>query len=50
MRFRQRFVEGDGWLSMEISGWREMGGQVGRWVAKQGDGWLSREMGGQVGR
>ncbi len=23
-----------------------MGGQEGRWVAKKGDGWLSREMGG----
>jgi hypothetical protein len=22
-----------------------MGGKVGRWVAKYGDGWLSREMG-----
>jgi hypothetical protein len=26
------------------------GWQVGRWVAKEGDGWLSREMGGQGGR
>jgi hypothetical protein len=25
---------------------REMGGQVGRWMAKEGDGWLSAEMGG----
>jgi hypothetical protein len=40
--------EGEGWLS------REMGGLVGRWVAKQRDGWLrrgrwvakKREMGG----
>jgi hypothetical protein len=31
---------GDGWLS------REMGGQVGRWVAKYGDRWLCTEMGG----
>ncbi len=30
---------GDGWLS------REMGGYVGRWVAKLGGEWLSREMG-----
>jgi len=29
---------------------REMGGKAGRWVAKQGDGWLSMEMGGKVGR
>ncbi len=26
-----------------------MGGSVGRWMAKKGDGWLSREMGGLVG-
>jgi hypothetical protein len=25
---------------------REMGGLEERWVAKQGDGWLSREMSG----
>ncbi len=34
--------EGDGWLS-EGDEWlnREMGGSVGRWVAKEGDGCLS---------
>jgi hypothetical protein len=26
----------------------EMGGQVGRWEAKQGDGWLSKYIGGEV--
>jgi hypothetical protein len=31
---------GDGWLR------KEMGGSVGRWVAKEGDRWLRREMGG----
>jgi hypothetical protein len=36
-------VQGDGWLSREISGKsREMGVKVGRWVAKLEDseGWL----------
>jgi hypothetical protein len=33
------------WLSQDMGGW-EMCGYVGRWVAKQGDGRLSREMGG----
>jgi hypothetical protein len=28
----------------------EMGGQVGRWEAKQGDGWLSKYIGGEVRR
>jgi hypothetical protein len=29
---------------------REMGGSAGRWVAKQGAGWLSRAMGGSIER
>ncbi len=36
-----------GWLSMEMGGYwlsREMCGEVGRCVAKYGDGWLSRNM------
>ncbi len=35
--------KGHGWLR------REMGGEVGRWVAKKGFGRLSREM-GKAGR
>ncbi len=33
---------GEGWLSRDMVGFsREVDGTVGRWVAKQRDGWLS---------
>ncbi len=43
--------QGDGWLRREMGvlrrvAKREMGGEVGRWVAKKGYGLLSRETGG----
>ncbi len=36
---------GDGLLSMEMGSCGETGGQVGRWVAKKGNGWQGWEMG-----
>jgi hypothetical protein len=35
-------------VQRRVAKW-EMCGEVGRWVAKQGDGWLIREMGAKVG-
>ncbi len=49
--------QGKGWDLLErhqfISAWLWVyfwEGGVGRWVAKEGDGWLCREIGGKVGR
>jgi hypothetical protein len=38
LKFGNYTIVTHGWLR------REMGGSVGRWVAKQGDGWLRREI------
>jgi hypothetical protein len=39
-------MEMGGQVGRWVAKYREMGGKEGRWVAKKGDGWIRREMGG----